>query len=61
MLAANKLTEDDIEELFYEDSLLMGPFVVRVGDLKKRLFKKLRDQNAVLLEQIKRRVDQSTK
>ena len=59
VLQENKRIANEIEVLFYEDSLRMGPFVVRVGDLKKRLNKKLNELNKVLLEQIKRKVDQS--
>ena len=40
----------EIDELFFENSLLLGPIVARVGDLKKRLKKKLREFNEVLLE-----------
>ena len=39
----------------------MGPLVIRVGDLKKRLKKKLSEMNKVLLEQIKRKVEDSKK
>lgn len=35
----------------------MGPIVARVGDLKKRLNKKLNELNKILLEQIKKKVE----
>ena len=59
MLQDNKQREKEIEELFFEDSLQIGPFVARVGDLKKRLKKKLSELNTVLLEQIKKKVELS--
>ena len=61
ILQDNKKQEEEIDELFYEDSLLLGPLVIRVGDLKKRLKKKLSEMNKVLLEQIKRKVEDSKK
>jgi len=59
MLLDNKQKENEIDELFFEDSLLLGPMVIRVGDLKKRLKKKLSEMNKVLLEQIKKKVEAS--
>ena len=56
ILEENKRRSNEIDELFFEDSLLMGPIVARVGDLKKRLKKKLGELNKVLLEQIKKKV-----
>ena len=38
---------------------MLGPMVIRVGELKKRLKKKLSEMNKVLLEQIKRKIDNS--
>ena len=61
MLRDNKQAREDINELLYEETLLMGAFVVRVGDLKKRLYKKISQFDEILIEQIKRRVDQATK
>ena len=61
ILQENKRKENEIDELFFEDTLLLGPIVVRCGELKKRLKKKLNEMNKVLLDQIKRRVDESKK
>ena len=58
-LKDNKRKEQEIDQLFFEDSLLLGPIVARVGDLKKRLKKKLAELNRVLLEQIKKKVEAS--
>ena len=58
-LQNNKQLEKEIDELFFEDSLQIGPIVARVGDLKKRLKKKLQELNKVLLEEIKKKVDES--
>lgn len=58
-LKDNKRKEQEIDELFFEDSLLLGPIVARVGDLKKRLKKKLAELNRILLEQIKKKVEAS--
>ena len=59
LLKDNKQKEKEIDELFFEDSLQIGPFVARVGDLKRRLKKKLSELNNVLLEQIKKKVELS--
>lgn len=56
-LQENKRKQNEIEILFFEDTLKMGPFVARVGDLKKRLNKKLNELNKILLEQIKKKVE----
>lgn len=54
-----KRKRDEIDELFFEDALYIGPIVVRVGDLKQRLKDKISRLNEVLLQQIKKKVDGS--
>ena len=59
ILQENKRKEEEIEELFFEDTLLLGPMVIRVGKLKKQLNKKLAEQHNMLLGLIKKKVEQS--
>ena len=59
ILQANQKQEREIDELFFEESLQLGPIVARVGDLKKRLKKKLAELNRVILEEIKKKVEAS--
>lgn len=54
-----KRKRDEIDELLFEDALQLGPFVVRVGDLKQRLQDKIQKLNEILLLQIKKKVEES--
>ena len=50
----------EVQELFFEDTLLMGPFVIRVKDIRDALLKKISDLDQVLYTQIKRKIVNST-
>ena len=53
--------EKEVQELFFEDTLVMGPFVIRVKELRDSLIKKINDLDQVLYTQIKRKIVASTK
>ena len=60
LLASHSKAKDELEELFFEDTLLMGPFVIRVKELRDALIKKINALDEVLFTQIKRKIVAST-
>ena len=42
----------EINELFYEDTLLLGPIVVKVGKLRDKFKSKVDELNDVLIKKI---------
>ena len=61
LLKDHARVKNGVQELFFEDNLLMGPFVVRVKELRDSLIKKVDDLNQVLFKQIKHKIENSTK
>ena len=60
LLASHSKAKRELEELFFEDTLLMGPFVIRVKELRDSLIKKINALDEVLFTQIKRKIVAST-
>ena len=60
LLDSHVRAKKEVEELFFEDTLLLGPFVIRVKDLRDSLLKKISDLDQVLFTQIKRKIVAST-
>ena len=51
----------EINELFYEDTLLLGPIVVKVGKLRDKFKSKVDELNDVLIKKIQEKVEESKK
>jgi hypothetical protein len=56
LLLNYKRQRSDIEEIFFEEKLLLGPFIVEVGKLRKKLIKRLDELQQILGECIKKKV-----
>ena len=57
----NKQRLSEIQELFYEDTLLLGPIVVKVGKLRAKFEAKIEELDQVLLKKIQEIVEESKK